>query len=206
MDVKKFQLFEWCRGLFVVVTALLVWWQVRGSGSLSIYDVFPLFGLLAFGLMWTHYVNGAFRRFWKVEKAKNDLYWTVSTALVLVLIILHPLLLNYGLVRDGLGLPPASYSAAYPGMEGFLLLGTASLLVFLAFELRKWFRDASWWKYVEYAQLVAMVGIFVHALALGRELSVTWYLVLWWIYGISFVAAVAYSRWYDKSKKEKSDG
>lgn len=206
MDVKRFQLMEWARGLFVVATAVTVWLQVRGFESLSIYDVFPLFGLLAFGLMWTHYVNGAFRRMWKVKKPEKDAYWAVSTGMVLALIILHPLLLNYGLVRDGLGLPPASYTAAYPGKAVFLLLGTLSLLVFLAFELRRWYKNASWWKYVDYAQLAGMVAIFVHALVLGRELSVTWYLVLWWLYGISFIAAVVYSRWHDSKFKEVNNG
>ncbi len=207
MDVKRFQLLEWARGLFVVLTAVIVWLQVRGVESLSIYDIFPLFGLLAFGLMWTHYVNGAFRRMWGVAKAKNDTYWAVSSGLVLALIILHPLLLNYGLVRDGLGLPPASYAAAYPGNESFVLLGTVALLVFLAYELRRWYKHASWWKYINYAQLAAMVAIFIHALMLGRELSVGWYLALWWLYGISFVIAVVYSHWYDnKNKKEDSHG
>lgn len=205
MDTVKFQRIEWGLGILVVAASVLAWYQgrnVAAGGGLSVYDLFPLFGLLAFGLMWTHYVNGALRRYWKLEKSKNDLYWTVSVGLVLVLIIGHPLLLNYGLLRDGLGLPPGSYSSAYPGKEQFLMLGTFALLLFLAFELRRWFSDKSWWKYVEYAQLVAMTAIFVHAVALGREVASGWFMALWWIYGITLATAVLYSRMIDMKQKE----
>lgn len=200
MNRERYEVVEWILGLFVVSTSLAVWLQVRGTdySQYSIYDIFPLFGLLAFGLMWTHYVNGALRRYWNIEQKKGgDIYWMVSTMLVLALIVLHPLLLNIGLVRDGFGLPPASYSSVYSGKEGYLFLGTSALLVFLAFELRRWYKKASWWKYVEYLQLAAMVAIFVHALSLGTELTVGWYMLVWWGLGISLVAAVAYSRMFD---------
>ena len=189
--------------LLVTALALAVWFSVRGDGNLSVYDVFPPLGLIAFGLMWTHYIGGALRRVWGVKKQSNDLYWSVSTGAVLVLILAHPLLLNYGLIRDGLGLPPASYSAAYPGKEAFLLLGTACLLAFLAFELRRWYGNRDWWHIVEKIQLLAMTGIFIHAMVLGRELTVGWFSAIWWVYGITFVAAVAYSYWYDNQKKGK---
>lgn len=207
MNRERYEVVEWMLGLFVVAASIAAWLQVRGTeiSQYSIYDIFPLFGLLAFGLMWSHYVNGALRRYWKVEKKKGDMYWLVSTSLVLVLIVLHPLLLNIGLVRDGFGLPPGSYSAVYASSEAFLFLGTAALVVFLAFELRRWYRKASWWRYVEYVQIAAMAGIFIHALNLGRELSVGWYSAVWWGLGITFVAAVVYSRMVDR-KEEKSNG
>ena len=200
---QQFQAIEWMLALLVVIVSLFVWFDLRGNGNLSVYDVFPPLGLVAFGLMWTHYMGGALRRVWGIEKSSNDLYWSVSTAAVLALIISHPLLLNYGLIQDGLGLPPASYSAAYPGKEAFLLLGTLSLFGFLAYELKRWYGKRSWWHIVDKVQLAAMAGIFVDALVLGRELSVGWFQVVWWLYGITFVAAVSYSYWYDKQKKTK---
>ncbi|HRF28747.1 MAG TPA: hypothetical protein PL051_03865 [Candidatus Saccharibacteria bacterium] len=200
---QQFQLVEWMLALLVTALSFFVWFSVRGDGNLSIYDVFPPLGLIAFGLMWTHYIGGALRRMWGIKKQSNDVYWSVSTGAVLVLIIAHPLLLNYGLIQDGLGLPPASYSAAYPGKEAILLLGTLSLFAFLAFELRRWYGTRNWWHIVDKIQLVAMAAIFTHALILGRELTVGWFQVVWWLYGISLVAAVTYSYWYDKQTNAK---
>ena len=179
---RYFIYIEWGSGVLLSVLAVVAWAQTRlgGAGALGTYDIFPLFGLLAFSLMASHYINGAIGRFSEHKGKPNDAYWVASSALVLVLMIAHPLLLNYGLVRDGLGLPPASYVAAYS--EGVLyafLLGIAGLAIFLLFELKRWFGARKWWRWVEYLQIVGMVTIAIHALVLGRELQHGWYRWVW---------------------------
>lgn len=192
--------------LFVVATSLAAWLQVRldVTSTVTLYSIFPLLGLLAFGLMWTHFVSGATRRLLGV-KSRRSVYWKLSSGLVLVLIIMHPLLLNIGLIRDGLGLPPGSYEAAYGMLAPWLFVGLVALLIFLAFELHRWYRKKSWWKYVEWAQLVAMAAIFVHALMLGLELTLPWYLVVWWGMGLTFVASVSYTK-YSISMNKRGTG
>lgn len=200
-SARTFHVIEWTSVIAVLATALVAWMQSRNIivRGVDEFSLFPLFGLMAFVLMWSHYVFGAVRRWMGLEKNQAGMYWVVSSALVLALIILHPLLLNYRLISDGLGLPPASYELAYGGKAIFLVLGTVCLLIFLTFELRRWFRGSTWWKYVEYAQIVAMIGIFIHSLELGRELTMPWFMVLWWIYGLLLVGAWVYNYGYDKA-------
>lgn len=45
-----------------------------------------------------------------------------------------------------------------------------------------------------------MAAIFVHALMLGRELTLDWYRMVWWLLGIALVVAVAYNWYYDKKE------
>jgi hypothetical protein len=187
-------------GVVVIALALVVWASERlGSGSLTVYKLFPLLGLVAFSLMWTHYVLGSLRRFYGVESSVLKQYYRTTSWFVLALILLHPGLLIYQLKVDGFGLPPQSYLTVYgePGMKFAIMLGTISLLIFLAFELKKKFEKKTWWRFVEYAQIFAMGLIFYHGLTLGRELSVSWYRAAWFFYGLSLILAVVYNHWYD---------
>lgn len=196
----------WLLSVSVTLFALIVWTNERlTGGALTTYKLFPLLGLVAFSLMWAHYAVGSVRRLMKVEVGELKKYYTYTSWVVLVLILLHPALLIFQLNKDGYGLPPKSYLTVYaePAMKIAIGFGTISLLIFLAFEFKKKFEKKSWWKFVEYAQLVAIGLIFYHGLTLGRELSVPWYRVLWFFYGISFVAAVIFNHWYDNKVKKR---
>jgi hypothetical protein len=186
---------EWIAASFVVVTALIVWNQVRltGAANLTIYDIFPLFGIIAFGLMWTHFLFGAIRRYTRVERPKKHLYSTVSMGIVLAMILLHPGLLWFALWRDGFGLPPGSYLTVYSTQLLAVISGTIGLCIFLAYELKRLFGEKTWWRYVEYLQIVGMVAIFYHSLELGGEVDVVWFEVIWWLYFITFIVAICYT-------------
>jgi len=198
---NNFSVVEWVIGGGATIPAVLVWvLTTGGTGALSLLKVFPVFGLVAFGLMWSHYIAGMLRRWSGYERHGKDIYWKVSAGLVLALIILHPVLLNVSLVQAGLGLPAASYFTAYGEIDGwFLILGTVSLLIFLSFELHRWFKNRKWWKWIEYAQVVAMVAIFVHGTRLGNETVVGWYSVIWWGMALTLLFAWVYNWRYDKA-------
>lgn len=184
-------------GITVVLLAVYVWYhhRIEGAAAISGYAFFPVLGLSAFSLMWTLYVGDALRSYFNISAGAVQRYFSVTSWLVLILIMLHPGILWFLLFRDGLGLPPMSYLALYTDLMGrtALLLGTVSLGAFLAFELRRKFADRSWWKYVEYANIAAMFAIFVHALTLGVELHVAWYRILWFGYGLTLALAISYS-------------
>jgi hypothetical protein len=74
-----------------------------------------------------------------------------------------------------------------------LLFGSLSLLVFLAYELRRKYRQASWWKYVEYANVAAMFAILYHGFTLGQELSLPWLKGVWLFYAVTLAGAVVYN-------------
>lgn len=185
----------WLVTAVVSVLALYVWgssnaWQL---GSLSTYQIFPVLGLLAFSIMWSHYMTGFIRKNF-LKSVDLEAYFRLTGYVVLLAILLHPGLLIYQRFRDGFGLPPGSYkSYVAPGMGWITLLGSVSLLAFLAFELHRWFKDRSWWKYVIYAGDAAMLAIFYHGLRLGTQLHVTWFRSVWWFYGLTLLVAITYN-------------
>lgn len=198
---KLLKMCSWALGILVLLLALAVWVGQRfNKGSVTAYDLFPLLGLGAFSLMWTHYVLGSLRRRLGVSSGENKMYSHVSGWVVLALILLHPGILIYQLYKDGFGLPPKSYLTVYAetSMKVAIGIGTISLIIFLAFELKKKFAKKSWWRFIEYAQVVAMGLIFMHGLSLGRELGVLWYKLVWIFYGISLISAVVFNYWYDR--------
>lgn len=198
---QKFLAIEWTLGGLAIVLPVVAWLGVRTLNGISVYDIFPPLGLIAFGLMWTHFVMGALRRYSGYDKKGHGLYMPVSMGLVLGLIILHPGLLLLQLYKDGYGLPPLSYLTVYENQEVYLALGSLGLTIFLAFELKRWFAHKTWWKYIELLQIVGMAAIFIHALELGREVRTGWFMGVWWVYGITLAVAVIYSRLVYKKKE-----
>jgi hypothetical protein len=190
----------WTLGAVVIALATTVWVMTRlgDSRELTPYSSFPLLGLLAFSLMWTHYIGGTLRRYLGYAKFQTQTYFTLTSWVVLILILLHPAIFVTALFLDGFGLPPFSYLSVYTATASriALLLGTLSLIAFLAFELHRKYAEASWWKYVELANIFAMYAIFYHALTLGGELGQIWYKAIWYIYGITLAIAISYSYKY----------
>lgn len=186
---NQLNVFAWSISSAAVLLAVITWgqsydWQFN---HLSSYTLFPLFGLVAFSLMWAHYVVAAVRVKTGLEANVTKQYFEITSFLVLLAILLHPGLLIWQLWRDGLGLPPNSYFQ-YVGqsMRVAVTLGSISLAIFLVYELRHYYNKRWWWKYVQYASDVAMVAIFIHALRLGQNLQTGWYRWIWLLYGLTF--------------------
>ncbi len=192
----QLQIGAWALSIAVSIVAFIAWgsdlkWQLD---KLTPYKLFPLFGLLAFSVMWSHYMAGVLRRYLGFGKEVLKDYFELTSVFVLLCILLHPGLLIWQLWRDGFGLPPTSYLDNYVSKKASraALLGSLSLLIFLSYELHRWFQDKSWWKYIERISDIGMVLIFIHALRLGRQLQPGWFRVVWWIYGISLLGALVY--------------
>ncbi len=209
MSVKKFlsnhiTLIEWLIGGAAIMLPIVAWLGNVTLNKITLYDIFPPLGLIAFGLMWTHFVMGALRRYSSVGANQRDLYMNISMGLVLGLIILHPALLWLALYKDGYGLPPFSYMDVYQTQLGFLALGTFGLLIFLAYELKRFFGSKKWWKYVDAAQILGMGVIFVHAIGLGNELRLDWFMALWVFYGLTLAGSIIYSKLIYVPKEESN--
>lgn len=203
---KYLQIFAWSLSAVVVMVAFVAWGQsLRWQFSnITLYKFFPLLGLLAFSLMWSHYIVSAVRQYADVEKKLLQTYIEVTGWVVLALIVLHPGLLEWQLLKDGFGWPPGSVLNNYvaPSFKIFAVFGMVSLLLFLAYELRRWYGDKSWWKYIAYATDLAMVLIIFHSLKLGRNLQTGWLRSVWFFYGFSFLISVVYM-YYLKFSKTK---
>lgn len=192
--------------ILVLGISFLAWFQGL-HGEQGKYWLFPLFGLMAFGLMWMHYVSGSLKRYLGLGSDEKVLkqYFQLTSLAVLALILLHPALLYIGLFQDGYGVPPLSSFQAYTATAKrlALVLGVVSLTAFLLFELGRWFRDKKWWKYIEYASSIAMVLIFVHALLIGGELLPGWFRFVWIFIGWILVMSIGYNYWYDHKRDTK---
>lgn len=194
--MKKYLLsFAWALSVITTTLAVITWYQNLTSplGHLSIYDIFPVFGLIAFGLMWGHYIIGALRKYYGVDRAVTAQYFKLTAAVVLVAILLHPGLLTWQLWRDHIGLP-VNYVA--PDYRLYVIIGEVAWLAFLAFEFHRFYRQRSWWHYVQRASDVAILGIVIHAFKLGHSLLPGWFRYVWFFYAITLVAAITYDTYY----------
>lgn len=195
---KLFQLAIWLLTLAVVGAALYVWWP--STENLTSYSLFPIFGLIAFSLMWTHYTAGALRNYYGLPEETLKRHFQITSYLVLFCILVHPTLLETQLFVDGFGFPPFSPFGVYTSFIERLavLAGMTALTCFLLFELHRFYKNRSWWKYVEWANIIAMGLILWHGFTLGGELRQPWFQVVWAFYAVTFVGAVAYSYIYKR--------
>jgi hypothetical protein len=190
------KLAAWGSAVLGVFLSLYVWGSLLGwqLDNLTAYSLFPVLGLLAYGLMISHYLAATVRQATKQPKELLEKYFTITSVVVLVCILLHPSLLIYQLWADGNGLPPDSYTSyVSAGLVVWIYVGTLSWLAFLLYELRHKFNTRPWWRYVQYASDVAMIGIFFHALMLGQHLAVPWFRAVWYGYGVILLGSLLYS-------------
>ncbi len=182
-----------------VTIAVIAWRQVNigAVDQMSPYEIFPLFGLIAFSLLWCLYTVDAATHYFEAKNETLRPYYRITGYVLLLAILTHPLLLIIPLWRDGFGLPPESY-AAYVGksMVWVALLGTVSLFIFLAYELHRWFKKRKWWKWIVYLNDIAMFAILYHGLTLGGELQGGWFRYVWFFYAVMFVIYIIYLRFY----------
>lgn len=193
---RHIQVVAWGISVIVGALAFLVWGQGIDwrFSELSMYRIFPLFGLVAFSVMWSHYMASALRQHFQLDKTALHHYFEVTSSMVLGALLLHPGLLAWQLWQDGLGWPPGSYKE-YVGaaLYGFVLLGATAWLLFLAYELRRVYGKRPWWRFVQYASDGAMFLVFFHALKLGGELQRGWFRGVWYFYGVTLAGVLIYT-------------
>lgn len=206
---RTFRTSIWTLSLLTVVAAVAAWLPSTTNG-ITTYVLFPLFGIVAFGLMWSHYVSDAVRRYLGLPDSLLRTHFRITSYVVLFCILIHPFLLEFQLYLDGFGLPPQNLLVVYTGgLERLAILaGVVALTCFLAFEFHRLYKDRSWWKYVEWANIGAMVLILWHGFTLGGELRMPWFLIVWTLYAVTFAAAVAYTGYHkrrtDNGRKENA--
>lgn len=193
MNQRNFITVTWTLFVAVVLIGFVAWgqgigWNFNGFNS---YQLFPLLGILAWLIMWTHYVIGSIR-IKNPELQKAALYSKVSSYIVLASLILHPGILAFEQFVNGQGLPPASYTAyAGQSMRLAVFLGMIGVTLFLAYEVLERFKKNStlqkYWWVVSLSQSFAMTLIFVHALRLGGSLGQEWFRIIWIVMGVALL-------------------
>ena len=195
LSEKTLRIIAWGLSALVSVLAIYVWghsfaWHFSRLGA---YRLFPLLGLLAFSLMWVHFVMGLLKSLFN-PAADLKKYYRYTSRAVLFLILLHPGLLLYQLWRDGYGLPPGSYKFyVSASMTSFVLLGMAALFAFLLYECKPWFEKQKFWPWAEQINNLAMLMIVVHSLKLGQNVQRGWYHDVWLFYAVVLFICLGYS-------------
>ena len=151
------------------------------------YALFPLLGLWAWGIMWTHYAYGGLR-IASGTLTRNPTYSTITMWFVLAFILLHPGILIYEQWSRNDLLPPESfYSFVGPNMKQYVVLGLVALITFLLYDIVLRFKNhrtiQKLWFWISLSQMVAMVLIFIHGLNLGQNLQHGWLQFYWVVLG-----------------------
>lgn len=180
------KLTPWLLFIAVVVVGCVAYfsshnWQITEIFSSGLV-IFPLLGILAWSIMWTHFAYGALRI--KYNFPKNKVYSTVSGWMVLSLILLHPGILALEMYKSTKLLPPKSI-LLYAGESFFwaIMLAEIALLIFLSYEVFDRIKDKPIikknWLWISLSQMIAMTFIFVHSMAVGHNLNSGWFRVYW---------------------------
>lgn len=194
----------------ITTTIAFVGWAESRSwqfNKLTAISLSPLLGLWAWSIMWTHYAYGGLRLV-NENLRKNRAHTQVTMYIVLVLILLHPGLLAYSQWDLKGTLPPESlYSYVAPSLKIYVLLGSISLLMFLAYDILVRLKQhpliARNWKWVSLSQAVAMTLIFAHSLKLGQNLQGGWMQFYWIVLGALLIPCfglILRKDWMEPSK------
>ena len=171
----------------VIVLAVIAWLGSIGS-AVSALEVASLLGVLAFSLMWVHYVVDVVAP--KDEENTDDFQYYLSRGVVLLAIVTHPFLINWYLLSQGFGYPPTSYEGLLGAAAWAVLLGWAALTAFVLFELRG--KLTRFIPKILYANIVAMFLVLIHGFVAGMVIINGWYVWVWSFYLVSFIAIAVY--------------
>ena len=154
----------------------------------NLYQLFPLFGLLAFS-MWCHYVVAAWIRLSRTDH-KMTKYFSYTGYVVLLCILLHPGILVFQLWSDFGTLPPYSY-VSYVGEASKMavVFGSVALVCFYSTSPNAGLHELLFWPYIVALSDIAMILVFIHGLRLGSSIS-GWYRFVWLGYGIILLVCI----------------
>ena len=157
------------------------------EGSL-LANIFPLFGLLAFTLLWLHAISGVFEE-WLRKQIDFDFFVRWSSLVIFFSIILHPLLL--------LILVKFNFLAIYKGAPLAIALGVVGLLLLLTYDIGKALQKHDFfirnWRGILIVSSIGTILIFFHSLTLGSDLQSGFLRGLWIFYGTTAVLATIYT-------------
>jgi|SRR3989338_5647518 len=152
-------------------------------------NLFPIFGLTAFALLWLHSMSGVFE-FWLRKYINFDKFVHITSIIILICIILHPLLL---LITINFNFKDLAfiYGVAYIRIAiiGWLLLITYDV----GKALKKYNFFVKNWNNILIISTIGFLLTFFHSLALGSDLQSGPLRVVWTFYGITAILATIYT-------------
>lgn len=150
-------------------------------------NLFPAFGLIAFTLLWLHAISGVFEP-WLRKQINFDRFVHVTSLIILVSIILHPLLL---IIQMGSGFAQLFYGGK------FIWLGIIGWLLLITYDIGKALNRYGFfvrhWNKILIVSTLGFLLIFFHSLNLGSDLQSGPLRIIWIFYGITAICATIYT-------------
>jgi len=154
-------------------------------------NIFPIFGLIAFTLLWLHSISGAFEEYLRERfgNVRFDAFVRWTAMIILVSIILHPLLL---LVLIDFNLP-----ILFSGDSTGIYLGIIGLALLLTYDIGKALKRYQFfsrnWRGILIISNIGFILTFFHSLKLGSDLQSGGAKILWIFYGVTAIPAIIYT-------------
>src|SRR3989344_712857 len=153
-------------------------------------NLFPVFGLVAFAILWLHALSGVFEP-WLRNNFDFDRFVHNTSMLVLVCIILHPLLLfvyvDFNLEKILL----------YYGHLLYIRLGVVGWLLLITYDIGKALKKYNFfarnWNKILLISTIGFLLTFFHSVRLGSDLQSGPLSTVWLFYGVTAIFATLYT-------------
>lgn len=184
-------------GALTAVLFPIFTWFTNADLSLGkgiLFEIFPVLGLIAFSTMWLHIVGGPFRetleRYFDYKK-----FMTISSIIVLICIILHPLLIYVGFWL--IGVKGSGFTYAPDDKQYLIWFAITAWIIFVGYDILKKFKNTDFfvrhWQIVKFIATLGFFLILFHSLGLGRNLQAGTLRYVWIFYGITASIAAIYT-------------
>lgn len=179
--------------LFACLAVLYPIWvnitNMSGSfDSVSIFSLFPLFGLLAFTLLWLHAISGVFEP-WLRKYINFDRYVQITSGIIFICIILHPLFL---LIPSNF-----NFSQIFAYGEKYVWLAIIGWFLLITYDIGKILKKYNFfsrnWNNILLISTIGFLLIFFHSLGIGDDLQTGPLRTVWIFYGITAISATIYT-------------
>jgi len=179
---------------FAYLAVLYPLW-VRFAATPMVFDstlplnLFPFFGLAGFTMLWLHAISGVFEE-WLRKHINFDRFVYITSTLILICIIAHPLLLLIGLGFDVLSVF-SYYEALYIWLAvvGWLLLITYDI----GKKLKKYDFFVKNWNNILIISNIGFILTFFHSISIGSDLQSGLLRFVWIFYGVTAILAIIYT-------------
>jgi hypothetical protein len=152
-------------------------------------NLFPLFGIIAFVIMWLHVVPAVFEP-WLNKYIDFRQFVKTTTTIVLVSIILHPLLL---LILLGFNLSDLFFY----GESRYIWLAIVGWLLLITYDIGKALKRFDFfvthWNKIVFISTIGFLLTFFHSMGLGSDLQIGPLRSLWIFYGVTAIVATIYT-------------
>jgi hypothetical protein len=153
-------------------------------------EIFPIFGLIAFVLLWTHTILGVFEPWLHTRWPRlfdGYVHWSAVT--ILVCIILHPLLLLIALnfsLADVLAIN-----------SPYVLFGVIGWCLLIIYDITKPFRRYNFiarnWTNILIISNIGFVFTFFHSLHVSGDFDIGFMHWLWIFLGVTAIASLIWT-------------